>query len=156
MQTTRRGIAGATVFALTCGAGLLAAPLAQAASSKAAVRSTAVTAVNVARVAHGCAPLTLKSKLSKAAQNHADDMANNEFFGHTSSDGTTWGVRIKQAGYRPGGENLAFGADAATVVVRSWLGSSKQRRTILDCDVTKIGVGYADLDGGYWVADLGK
>jgi hypothetical protein len=36
------------------------------------------------------------------------------------------------------------------------LGSSKQRRTILDCDVTKIGVGYADLDGGYWVADLGK
>jgi uncharacterized protein YkwD len=156
MQTTRRGLAGATVLVFACGTGLAAAPAAHAASSKAAVRSTTVTALNVARAAHGCTPLTLKSKLSKTAQRHADDMANNEFYGHTSSDGTTWGVRIKQAGYRPAGENLAFGADAAASVVRSWLGSPKQRRTILDCDAAKIGVGYAGLDGGYWVADLGR
>jgi uncharacterized protein YkwD len=142
-------------LAITCGAGLAAAPSAHAVSSMTVVRSTTVAAVNAARLAHGCPPLALKSKLSKAAQRHADDMANNEFYGHTSSDGTTWGVRIARAGYRPGGENLAFGYDTAASVVHSWLRSSTKRHKILNCSFTTIGVGYANLDGGYWVQDLG-
>jgi uncharacterized protein YkwD len=145
----------AAVVVLACGSALITAPAAQAAPSASVLRATVGTGTNAARAAHGCAPLTVSRKLSKTAQRHAADMANNEYFSRTSPDGTTWGNRIKQAGYaHPAGENLAFGYDAASAVVRSWLGSPKQRRTLLNCDVKKIGVGYANLDGGYWVADL--
>lgn len=147
----RSGVIAATV-ALVCGSALATAPSADAASSRSTVRAVA----NVARLAHGCTPLTVDKRLTKSAQQHAADMANNEYFSRTSPDGTTWGARIKQAGYgHPAGENLAFGYDAAASVVRTWLDSPKQRRKLLNCSVKKIGVGYANLDGGYWVADLG-
>ena len=143
---------GAAAVALVCGSALVAAQPAQASSAGSGIRTVA----NAARLAHGCPPLTVSSKLRKAAQHHASDMANNEYFGHTSSDGTTWGVRIKRAGYsHPAGETIAFGYDAASAVVRSWLNSPKQRHKLLNCDAKTIGVGYANLDGGYWVADLG-
>jgi uncharacterized protein YkwD len=148
---TRCATVAATI-ALVCGSALVAASPADAASSVSVVR----TLSNAARSAHGCAPLALSGKLKKTAQQHASDMAHNEYFSRTSPDGITWGARIKQAGYaHPAGENLAFGQAGAASVVRSWLNSPKQRRTLLDCDVKKIGVGHANLDGGYWVADLG-
>lgn len=152
---TPKVLAAATAV-VVCSSALVAAPSASAASSVSAVRSTLGSVTNAARLAHGCKPLVLNSKLNKAAQRHASDMANNEYFGHTSPDGTTWRTRIKRAGYaHPAGENLAFGYDAAASVVRSWLASPHQRHKLLNCDVKKIGFGHANLDGGYWVADLG-
>jgi uncharacterized protein YkwD len=153
---TSRRIAQALVMAVAGGTVLVAAPPVHAAATTSVIQTAVNTLVSSARRAHGCKPLTLNSKLSKAAQKHANDMSRNEYFSHTSLDGTTWSKRIKKAGYNhPGGENLAMGFPTALSVVQAWLSSPGHRRHILDCNFKKVGVGYAGLDGGYWVQDFG-
>ena len=49
---------------------------------------------NTARIAAGCSPLTLNAKLIAAAQGHALDMLQNDFFAHVGSDGATVGTNV--------------------------------------------------------------
>ncbi|KDN19474.1 CAP domain-containing protein [Amycolatopsis rifamycinica] len=130
-------------------------------STKAAARvapsvtAQVITLVNDERGKAGCAPLTEESHVTKAAQDFSDQMSAENFFSHTSPDGTTFDQRIKQAGYpKPGAENIARGQTSAAQVMDSWMNSEGHRANILNCSLKKIGVGVTTA-GWYWVQDFG-
>jgi len=71
-----------------------------------------VNLINQERQAQGLAPLQVHNALQTAARGHSQDMACNDFFGHTGSDGSTPWDRAVRAGYNPTfiGENLYMGS----------------------------------------------
>ncbi|MEU4518307.1 CAP domain-containing protein [Amycolatopsis sp. NPDC024027] len=127
-------------------------PAARVAPSTAA---QVIALVNDERAKVGCEPLTEESHVTKAAQDYSDQMSAENFFSHTSPDGTTFDQRIKQAGYpKPGAENIARGQTSAAQVMDSWMNSEGHRANILNCSLKKIGVGVTTA-GWYWVQDFG-
>jgi uncharacterized protein YkwD len=114
-----------------------------------------VDLVNVERAKAGCAPMTSDSRLAKAAASHSSDMSVRNYFSHTTPEGVTFDQRIKAAGYsRPGAENIAKGSTTASQTMTMWMNSSGHRANILNCSLTKIGVGVATA-GWYWTQDFG-
>lgn len=119
-----------------------------------------VRLTNLERDKVGCPALAASDRLSTAAQNHSDDMASNQFFAHTGSDGTSPWQRIKATGYffTRAAENIAMGAPTPEEVVARWMESAAHRENILDCNLREIGVGFArdfsDQFGYYWTQDL--
>lgn len=113
-----------------------------------------VDLTNAYRVAAGCAPLTVSSQLAAAAAAHSQDMAQNNFFSHTGSDGSTPWDRIRRTGYSYGSaaENIAAGYRTAEDVVQGWYNSTGHRQNMLNCNLREIGVAYADGGsyGRYW------
>jgi len=103
---------------------------------------------NHQRSLHGCLPLTLNQQLVAAGQGHSDDMAFNDFFSHTGSDGSSPWERIQATGYEYSlaAENIAAGYSTPQAVVRAWMSSSGHRQNILNCDLQEIGVGYCNLE----------
>ncbi len=103
-----------------------------------------VDLVNVERVSAGCAPLVVNPQLVSAAQGHSEDMAFNDFFSHTSSDGRSPWDRIRETGYRfsSAAENIAAGYSSASSAVAAWMNSSGHRANILNCRLEETGVGY--------------
>ncbi|MEV4143158.1 CAP domain-containing protein [Amycolatopsis sp. NPDC049691] len=130
-------------------------------TTKAAARvapSTAaqvISLVNDERAQAGCKPLTEESHLTTAAQDYSDDMSARNFFSHTNPEGVTFDQRIKNAGYsKPGAENIAKGQTSPAQVMDAWMNSEGHRANILNCSLTKIGVGFTKA-GNYWVQDFG-
>ena len=132
------------------------------ASSKA---TEVVQLVNAERAKVGCPPVTMNDQLNAAAYNHSQDMAHNDYFSHTSLDGSRFTDRLKAEGYNyaTGGENIAAGYSSPQGVMAGWMGSSGHRANILNCGYQEIGVGYYYLanDTGsinyrhYWTQDFG-
>ena len=125
-----------------------------------------VELTNSERAKAGVKPVTLDDELSKAAQLQVKDLAENDFFSHTSPSGTTLAKRLDQAGYddyRTAGENIAAGQITPEQVVQEWMNSSGHRANLLSSDYTEIGVGYYFLanDTGdvnynrYWAQAFG-
>ncbi|MFE6161620.1 sigma-70 family RNA polymerase sigma factor [Streptomyces sp. NPDC056486] len=108
--------------------------------------------VNAERSKSGCGPLTLNSKLGKAAQGHSEDMAERDFFDHTNPDGKDPGDRVTAAGYKwtTYGENIAAGQRTPAAVMDSWMNSSGHKANILNCSFKEIGIGYRQGSGGPW------
>jgi uncharacterized protein YkwD len=130
-------------------------------STKAAARVASsvaeqvVNLVNDERSTAGCKPLAEEPHLTKAAQDYSDDMSARNFFSHTNPEGVTFDQRIKNAGNpKPGAENIAKGQTSAAQVMTSWMNSEGHRANILNCSLTKIGVGFTKA-GNYWVQDFG-
>jgi uncharacterized protein YkwD len=100
---------------------------------------------NVERAAHGCPPLVAEVHLMNAAEGHSTDMAVNDFFSHTGSNGSNPGQRMLAAGY-PGftqwAENIAAGYTTPAIVMNAWMNSAGHRANILNCTLEEIGVGY--------------
>jgi uncharacterized protein YkwD len=118
-----------------------------------------VKLTNNARTQAGCHDVHNNSKLHGAARAHSADMAKNNLFSNTGSDGTSYPDRARKAGYRdPLGENIAHGPTTAAEVVQVWLSNGTTRKRIVDCDATNVGVGVArGTDGSYyWTQDFGK
>lgn len=113
--------------------------------------------VNQERSANGCGALERDSRLDTAARLHAEDMAANDYFSHTSQDGRTPTDRANAQGYEGGvGENIAMGYPDAESVMEGWMNSEGHRANILNCDYEVIGIGVADRDGTlYWVQMFG-
>ena len=103
---------------------------------------------NAERTQAGLQPLKLNSPLINAAQDHSDDMAEDDFFSHTGVDGSSVGDRVQESGYQYStvGENIAAGQRTAAEVVEAWMNSPGHRANILNPDFTEIGVGYAFLE----------
>ncbi|WP_327251048.1 CAP domain-containing protein [Streptomyces sp. NBC_01244] len=112
--------------------------------------------VNKERIAVGCPVVTVNEKLTKAAQDHSEDMAAHSNMSHTGSDGSDPGQRITRAGYewRTYAENVAYGYPSAAQVMEGWMNSPGHKRNILDCGVKEIGIGLAQ-PGQYWTQDFG-
>lgn len=114
-----------------------------------------VRSTNTRRASAGCAPVQADPRLTAAAQAHSDDMANRNYFSHTTPEGITFDARIKAAGYpSPGGENIAKGQATARDVMAAWMDSAGHRANILNCAFTAIGVGY-NARARTWTQDFG-
>ncbi len=111
--------------------------------------------VNKERAGAGCAPLSNESHLADAAQKFSDDMAARNYFSHNTPEGVTFDQRIRNAGYsKPGAENIAKGQRSAAQVMESWMNSDGHRKNILNCELTKIGVGI-NTSSWVWTQDFG-
>ncbi|WP_063797808.1 CAP domain-containing protein [Saccharothrix sp. NRRL B-16348] len=114
-----------------------------------------VALVNEARDLAGCKPLKVDERVVEAAQGHSADMAQRDYFSHTTPEGVDFAQRMRAAGYpSPGGENIAMGQRSAEQVMRAWMNSDGHRRNILNCGFTTIGVGL-DTRGWYWTQNFG-
>ena len=99
--------------------------------------SAVIAETNQARAEAGLPELVVDCRLMGRARRHANRMASEGFFAHSS--GAT--------------ENIAHGQPHATAVVRTWLNSPGHRANILSRSSTRIGVaGVVSRDGKiYWV-----
>lgn len=114
-----------------------------------------VSLVNNERADAGCDPVAEEPHLDTAAQKHSDDMSARDYFSHDTPEGVHFDERIRDAGYsKPGAENIAKGATSAAQVMEMWMNSSGHRANILNCSLTKLGVGVTK-SGWYWTQDFG-
>lgn len=113
------------------------------------------TRVNEERVAVGRRPLSYNSELARAAQAHANDMRQQDYFSHSSLDGRSFSDRVGETSYTgaPRGENIAQGQRTPEEVMSSWMNSSGHRQNILSDGSSELGVGHVD---GYWVQVFGR
>jgi uncharacterized protein YkwD len=117
-----------------------------------------VRLVNVARADAGCQPLRVDTRLTTAARLHSQDMADHDYFSHTSLDGRTPWQRMEAQGYTAAsGENIAAGYSTPASVMNAWMNSSGHRANILNCSSKAIGVGIGKGGsyGTYWTQDFG-
>jgi uncharacterized protein YkwD len=121
-----------------------------------------VALVNQERQIHQLPPLQEDSRLHDAALGHSEDMAQNNYFSHTSQDNRSPGDRITQAGYAWStyGENIAAGYSTPAAVVEGWMNSDGHRANILRSSFCDIGVGLAYSAASsyryYWTQNFGR
>jgi len=105
-------------------------------------------------------PLTWDTMLKRAANGHSRDMAKNNFFSHTGSDGSSMGERISEAGYHwsAAGENIAAGYSTVASVMDGWIKSPGHCANIMSSRYKDIGVACVPSDtadySSYWTMDL--
>jgi uncharacterized protein YkwD len=104
-------------------------------------------------------PLVWNEQLEVSAVRHAGDMANQNYFSHTSLDGRTMQDRIRMAGYSYNGfksyevgENIAEGPQTIAEVMDGWFKSPGHCKNLMNPGFKEIGIGYSN---GYWVQDFG-
>ncbi|SHO56925.1 CAP domain-containing protein [Vibrio quintilis] len=106
--------------------------------------------------------LTWNCKLATAAARHNTDMATNNIFSHTGSDGSTMDERISDAGYNASwwGENIAAGYSSVDQVMEGWLESSGHCSNIMNQNFTEMGADKRTAAGSaysvYWTTDFGR
>jgi uncharacterized protein YkwD len=114
------------------------------------------------RIFEAAEPLALNEALTRAAAQHANDMARHGFLSHQGRDGSDPAVRASRAGYgwRRIGENIAAGQATPEKVVADWLASAKHCENLMTPAYTEMGVAYAvndsSPDGIYWAQSLAQ
>jgi uncharacterized protein YkwD len=107
-------------------------------------------------------PVSWSGSLAMAAYLHSEDMAFNNFFNHTGSDGSSPGQRISLQGYpwMTCGENIAVGFPTVSSLIEAWLESERHCRILMEPSFTEIGAGYSigrfkgNSAAHYWTLDL--
>ncbi|ELZ18687.1 CAP domain-containing protein [Natrinema limicola] len=144
---------------------------------RAAVERGIHEAVNDERTARGLNELAFDTELRDIAREHSRDMAERDYFSHTSPEGDTFADRYADAGYTcrvdgsdntyyTGGENIAQtwydtavrtdgGTDTyttetelANAIVTQWMNSSGHRENILASQWENEGIGIYMTDDG--------
>jgi uncharacterized protein YkwD len=106
--------------------------------------------------------LRMDPALNRAALRHARDMAANDYFSHTSLDGSSAGQRLERARFRGTGygEVMAAGLEFASEVIPGLMTSPPHRVIMVDCKFSRVGYGYGYNGSAYykhyWVVILGK
>ncbi|WP_406609388.1 CAP domain-containing protein [Agarivorans sp. JK6] len=96
-----------------------------------------------------------------AAQEHSDNMANNNFFSHTGLDGSDSNDRAKKHGYDKywAGENIGAGYGSVADVMNGWLNSSGHCSHIMNPNHVDFGGASAENSSSnyriYWTLLLG-
>ncbi|MEK9200133.1 SafA/ExsA family spore coat assembly protein [Ureibacillus sp. 179-F W5.1 NHS] len=116
-----------------------------------AVEQEVVRLVNVERANAGLPALKSDWELARVAEHKSQDMADKNYFSHTSPTYGSPFTMMKNYGitYKSAGENIAQGQRTASEVVKAWMNSEGHRANILNRNFTHIGVGYV-ADGNYW------
>jgi len=119
--------------------------------------------VNNIRADNGIAPLVLNEKLNKAAFDHSNDMARNNYFSHTGLNNSSFSQRVRNAGYSgsPRGENIAAGNVNVLATFNQWKNSTTGHlENMLNANSNEMGIGYASFNGSryihYWTQVFGK
>lgn len=86
--------------------------------------------------------ITYNMALEQAAQSHANDMANKNYYAHTSPQGTTLSHRITAQGYDwiAASENIASGQPTIQIVMQGWLNSPKHCENIMNFSYKEMGI----------------
>ncbi|MFG6666876.1 CAP domain-containing protein [Halomonas sp. HNIBRBA4712] len=106
--------------------------------------------------------LSWNCQLEVAAEGHAKDMAEYEYFSHTGLDGSKIQNRAEATGYawRALGENIAAGQRTSSSVVLAWLESPSHCRNIMLDAFTEMGMAKADNSESryntYWAQAFGR
>lgn len=105
---------------------------------------------NIERAKRGLAPLKEDPQLMKLARMKSQDMADKNYFSHTSPTYGEPHVMLNSFGvpYSSSGENIAMGQRTPEEVVQGWMNSSGHRANILNNNFTNIGVGVAEDPSG--------
>jgi len=120
---------------------------------------TLIELINQARADVNRPALTANTQLTSAARAHSLDMACNNFFHHSGSDGSWTGDRLLIAGYSNTYylELLAIGLPQDAM--NQWRVERDQWDSVINSRVTEIGVGYVfskfSAYGGYWTVNMG-
>ncbi|PWB68953.1 MAG: hypothetical protein C3F07_21055 [Anaerolineales bacterium] len=123
-----------------------------------------IKAINAYRAQSGLPAYTVNNLLARAAQAHANDMACNNLFVHTGSDGSTPESRVAATGYVAASmsENVygSYPPLTGQGVVNWWATDKtdpRHNQNLLSNTFTEIGVGYAFFDNyGYYVLVFAK
>ncbi|MCF6509011.1 CAP domain-containing protein [Blastococcus sp. MG754426] len=110
--------------------------------------------VNAERARSGCDPVAADDGLAAVARAHSAAMRDRGFFDHVDPDGLDPFDRADRAGVTARAENIARGQADPAAVMTSWMGSPGHRANILDCGLTRLGVGVATGSGGPWWTQL--
>ena len=133
-----------------------------AAAAWAGEPSNEITAANVVelmnlyRAEEGLPPLTLETRLSRAALDRMKHMEEIGFWSHESPEGLppfVW-ISARAYNYRFAGENLAAGFETAKLLVQSWIESPGHRANILAAEYEDCGI--AIIDGSTLGPAAGK
>jgi len=117
--------------------------------------------INQERANQGLNELVFDSRLIETARGHSLDMACQNFFNHTGSDGSNSFARISASGYpyEAAGENIYAGSgpyNCAQEAFKAWMKSATHQEVMLHQDFEEIGIGYAfnpdSTYGGYFTA----
>ncbi|OYO16909.1 hypothetical protein BI335_09110 [Enemella evansiae] len=160
MNRSRKSLVSAAIASAVLGVASMSAPVASAAVQEMNPQEQEVLRlVNVERAKAGCGPVTENPALASSARAHSTDMAQNNYFSHTSQDGRSPFDRMRDAGYTGNrmAENIAAGQPTPVAVMESWMNSAGHRANILNCAYTDLGVGYATGGqyGTYWTQNFG-
>lgn len=100
--------------------------------------------------------------LFSAAARHSRDMADQNYFSHTSLDGRSFAQRLSNEGYSASaaGENIAAGMPSVSGVMSTWLNSEGHCRNIMEPAYTEVAVACVSpagtTYGSYWTMELGR
>ncbi|MEL7334002.1 MAG: CAP domain-containing protein [Cyanobacteria bacterium J06560_2] len=116
---------------------------------------------NEARAKVNAAPLRFSLQLGKSAQDYAEKMATQNFFGHGAKD--SFVSRIRATGYTGTyvGENLVAGRYTPGGAFTNWLESDSHYKNLINPTYTEVGFGMFDTTGEstygrYWAQHLGS
>jgi uncharacterized protein YkwD len=107
-------------------------------------------------------PMSIQSRLGNAAYSHSRDMADRNYFSHTSLDGRTLADRVNATGYAWSslGENIAAGYATVQRTVDAWIASDGHCANLMNPRFTEFGLACASNDAStyrtYWTLDLGR
>lgn len=115
--------------------------------------SSAVNEANRVRAQYRLPPLVLDAQITRAAQGHATDMRQHNYFEHQSQDGRSPFDRMHDAGvkFMAAAENIALGQKTAALAFQAWLNSPGHRKNLLNPRYHRQGIGWSN---GYWVHDF--
>ena len=109
------------------------------------------------------AALRWSGALAEAADGHSRDMEANNYFSHTSLDGSTLADRIDAVGYAWSavGENIAAGHASVNAVVDAWAASDGHCANLMAAEYVDVGVACVARSGAadyatYWTMDLAR
>jgi uncharacterized protein YkwD len=115
-----------------------------------------VNAVNAERVAAGLSPYAVSADLTTLAWSQAHDMVARSYFSHVTPEGLALRDRFKARNLTINwvGENIYLSvkpADQAVAATIAWfMGDAPHRRNILHPNFTRMGVGVAQGESGWY------
>lgn len=91
-------------------------------------------------------PVSWDMRIQDAALAHSLDMAQNQNFSHTGTDGSNTGDRLLVQDYdwSTWGENILVGLDNAPDAIDTWIGSSGHCSIIMNPSYKEVGAGVAE------------
>jgi uncharacterized protein YkwD len=115
--------------------------------------------INQIRQKQGLNSLQNNETLAQVARNYSQQMARDNFFSHTGSDGSTLSQRVRAGGitYWAVGENLFKSTNVPEPVsfaVQGWMDSPGHRENILRPVFTETGIGVWREGNTYYITQL--
>ena len=139
-------------------------------SSNLSFEKQVLVLVNAERKKFNLKPLKLDENLTQAARYHCKDMAEENYFGHSSQDRNGNSLSFVCKSYERMmkfdntftlyAENISAGQRTPHAVVQDWMDSPGHRKNILDPRFTHIGLAFIKVDTGeyfyFWGQAFGR